>query len=74
MMAMAVDRGLLHYGDKIAKYWPEFAQNGKGEVSMANANDVIKTTVQLIFKWWIGRQILNIKLVILIGFFYGESV
>jgi CubicO group peptidase (beta-lactamase class C family) len=33
MMGMMVDRGLLQYGEKISKYWPEFAQKGKEEVS-----------------------------------------
>jgi hypothetical protein len=32
MLAMAVDRELLDYGDKICKYWPEFAQHNKQEV------------------------------------------
>lgn len=31
-MAMAVDRNLLSYGEKVAKYWPEFAQNGKQDL------------------------------------------
>ena len=33
-MAMLVDRGLLSYGDKVTKHWPEFdrGQKGKGEV------------------------------------------
>ena len=28
-MARMVDRGLLDYNEKISKYWPEFAQNGR---------------------------------------------
>ena len=33
-VAMLVDRGLLSYGDKVTKHWPEFdmGQKGKGEV------------------------------------------
>ena len=33
-IAMLVDRGLLSYGDKVTKHWPEFdrGQKGKGEV------------------------------------------
>ena len=33
-VAMMVDRGLLQYGDKITKHWPEYdrGQKGKGEV------------------------------------------
>ena len=29
-VAMCVQRGLFDYGDKVATYWPEFAQHGKG--------------------------------------------
>lgn len=29
VVAMLVDRGYLEYEEKIAKYWPEFAKNGK---------------------------------------------
>ncbi len=32
--AMLVDRGLLEYGQPVAKYWPEFAQQGKGNVTV----------------------------------------
>ena len=28
-VAMCVQRGLFDYSDKVATYWPEFAQNGK---------------------------------------------
>jgi len=35
-MARMVDRGLLDYNEKISKYWPEFAQNGKGETTVAD--------------------------------------
>ncbi len=34
---MLADRGLLNYDDKVAKYWPEFAQNGKADVTIATA-------------------------------------
>ena len=34
-MARMVDKGLLDYKEKISKYWPEFAQNGK------NVGDVL---------------------------------
>lgn len=33
-MACLVDRGLLSYEERVATYWPEFAQNGKGEVKV----------------------------------------
>jgi len=36
MMAMAVDRGLLCYDDKIAKHWPEFGQAGKEDITIAD--------------------------------------
>jgi CubicO group peptidase (beta-lactamase class C family) len=32
--AMLVDRGLLDYGEKVAHYWPEFAQNGKADITV----------------------------------------
>ena len=36
VMAMAVDRGLLAYDDKVAEHWPEFAANGKGWITLAD--------------------------------------
>jgi CubicO group peptidase (beta-lactamase class C family) len=33
-VAMAHSRGLLDYDERVATYWPEFAQNGKGEVTL----------------------------------------
>jgi len=35
-MAMLVDQGLIKYTDKITQHWPEFAQNGKDEVTIAD--------------------------------------
>ncbi len=34
---MLADRGLLDYDDPVAKYWPEFAQNGKANITIAQA-------------------------------------
>ncbi|XP_060084460.1 beta-lactamase domain-containing protein 2-like [Ylistrum balloti] len=34
VIAHLVDRGLLDYNEKIAKYWPEFAQNGKENITL----------------------------------------
>jgi CubicO group peptidase (beta-lactamase class C family) len=31
---MLYDRGELDVGDKVSKYWPEFASNGKGEIEV----------------------------------------
>lgn len=31
---MLVDRGLLRYDDPVARYWPEFAQGGKGALTV----------------------------------------
>ncbi|MBW2294517.1 MAG: beta-lactamase family protein [Deltaproteobacteria bacterium] len=31
---LLVDQGLLDYDDKVAKHWPEFAQEGKGEITI----------------------------------------
>lgn len=33
--AMLVDRGKAAYADPVARWWPEFAAHGKGEVSLA---------------------------------------
>jgi len=35
-IAMLVDKGLISYSDKISKYWPEFAENGKDETTIAD--------------------------------------
>lgn len=35
-MANLVSRGLLEYGAKISQYWPEFANNGKSEITVAD--------------------------------------
>jgi CubicO group peptidase (beta-lactamase class C family) len=32
--AMLVDRGLISYEDKVSQYWPEFAAQGKGDVTI----------------------------------------
>ncbi len=34
-VAMCVQRGLFDYGDKVATYWPEFAEHGKGDATIA---------------------------------------
>jgi len=34
VMAMLYDRGLFSYDDLVAKYWPEFAQNGKEKTTI----------------------------------------
>lgn len=33
-IAMLVDRGLCSYEDKVSKYWPEFAAEGKGDITI----------------------------------------
>ena len=33
-MAILVDRGHLDYDEKVSHYWPEFAQNGKENVTV----------------------------------------
>lgn len=38
-MALAVSRGLFDYEAKVADYWPEFAQNGKAEVTVRQLLD-----------------------------------
>jgi CubicO group peptidase (beta-lactamase class C family) len=34
-VAVLVDRGLLDYGAPVIRYWPEFAENGKGETTVS---------------------------------------
>ncbi|XP_067673144.1 beta-lactamase domain-containing protein 2-like [Haliotis asinina] len=34
VIAHLVDRGLLRYEDPISKHWPEFAENGKGKITL----------------------------------------
>ncbi|MFX0055559.1 MAG: serine hydrolase domain-containing protein [Promethearchaeota archaeon] len=33
-MALAHSQGLLDYDEPVARYWPEFAQNGKGKITV----------------------------------------
>jgi CubicO group peptidase (beta-lactamase class C family) len=33
-MAVAHSRGLLNYDEKVATYWPEFAQGGKEDITV----------------------------------------
>ena len=35
-MAVCADRGWLNYDDKVSKHWPEFAQNGKENLTIAD--------------------------------------
>ncbi|KAL5018977.1 hypothetical protein ScPMuIL_004699 [Solemya velum] len=35
VIAHMVDRDLLKYEDKVCQYWPEFAQNGKADITLA---------------------------------------
>ncbi|CAG0969823.1 partial Protein flp, partial [Myxococcaceae bacterium] len=34
LVHMMVDRGLLAYEDRVAKHWPEFARNGKEQITL----------------------------------------
>ena len=36
MLAMLADQGLLDFSQPIAEYWPEFAQNGKDTITVAD--------------------------------------
>ncbi|HEM46007.1 MAG TPA: class A beta-lactamase-related serine hydrolase, partial [Alphaproteobacteria bacterium] len=33
LLHMMVDRGLLDYDDRVARYWPEFGQGGKERIT-----------------------------------------
>jgi len=35
-LASLVDKGLLNYDEKISHYWPEFAANGKADITVAD--------------------------------------
>ena len=36
VVALMVDRGLLDYDEKVSTYWPEFAKNGKDNITVAD--------------------------------------
>ena len=36
VLASLVDQGLMQYEDKISQHWPQFAQNGKEEITVAD--------------------------------------
>ena len=36
MTALLVDQNLLDYNEKVSKYWPEFGQNGKDDITVAD--------------------------------------
>ena len=36
VIAQMVGKGLLDYNEKVHKYWPQFAQNGKDEITLAD--------------------------------------
>ena len=36
LMAIMKDKGLLSYEEKVCTYWPEFAQNGKEGITVAD--------------------------------------
>jgi len=35
-MALLKDKGLVKYEEKVCTYWPEFAQNGKENITVAD--------------------------------------
>ena len=36
VIAQMVGKGLLDYNEKVHKYWPQFAQSGKDEITLAD--------------------------------------
>ena len=52
VMAMQVDRGLISYTDEVSKHWPDFAKNGKSEITIA---DVLRYGLLRIF-WFNGSR------------------
>jgi CubicO group peptidase (beta-lactamase class C family) len=48
-IACMVDKGVLDYDEKVSKYWPEFAQNGKDQLKLC---DVLRYTHrEYIYNW-----------------------
>ncbi len=45
-IACLVDKGLLDYGEKVTKYWPEFGQNGKEDLRVC---DILRYGTPIIF-------------------------
>lgn len=58
--AILVDRGLLKYSDKVTKYWPEFGQNGKQDI-----------TIEMVLSHTVRTNYLKIKSKFLISFKAG---
>ena len=56
VMAMQVDRGLISYTDEVSKHWPDFAKNGKSEITIA---DVLRYGLLRIF-WFNGSSTLMV--------------
>lgn len=58
-VAMLADRGRLSYEDKVAKHWPEFAVNGKEDITVAQVMShraglngfTEPTTIEDMFDW-----------------------
>lgn len=44
LIAILVDQGLLDYNEPVAKYWPEFANNGKDKILL---KDVLRHDARL---------------------------
>lgn len=44
LIAKMREQGLLKYDEKVAEYWPEFAQNGKEDITVA---DVLRHDARL---------------------------
>ena len=36
VVAQYVEKNLLNYSEKVSKYWPEFGQNGKEDITLAD--------------------------------------
>lgn len=61
MLGRLKDKGLLDFGETVATYWPEFAQNGKEGITVA---DVVRHDSRLQtmpcsidFEWTLAENI-----------------
>ena len=49
IVAQMVEKELLDYNEKVHKYWPQFAQNGKDEITLADVLRYFDLIAKIIF-------------------------
>ena len=53
IVAQMVEKELLDYNEKVHKYWPQFAQNGKDEITLADVLRYFDLIAKIIFHRYI---------------------